>query len=73
MDPLTFFKKMPAWPPDKIREFLSGKDHAEYNLVDVRQPAEYEQGHLPGARLIPIGDLSSRMNELDRAKPTIVY
>ncbi|HLE39997.1 MAG: hypothetical protein A2Z46_00975 [Nitrospirae bacterium RBG_19FT_COMBO_55_12] len=73
MDPQTFFKEIPSWTPDKIREFLGNKDHTSYNLVDVRQPAEYEQGHLPGARLIPLGDLSSRINELDRAKPTIVY
>ncbi len=73
MDPLTFIKDVPSWTPDRIREFLSNKDHTSYNLVDVRQPAEYEQGHLPGARLIPVGDLSSRMNEIDRTKPTIVY
>ncbi len=70
---IPFIKEVPSWTPDKIREFLSGKDHTEYNLVDVRQPAEYEQGRLPGARLIPLGELPSRMNELDRTKPTIVY
>jgi rhodanese-related sulfurtransferase/rubrerythrin len=73
MDPQTFFKEIPSWPPDKIREFLRSRDHAGYNLVDVRQQEEYEDGHLPGTKLIPVGDLSSRMNELDRAKPTIMY
>lgn len=73
MDPLTFIKEVPSWTPDRIREFIVGKDHTEYNLVDVRQQAEYDQGHLPGARLIPVGELSSRVNEIDRTKPTIVY
>ena len=36
-------------------------------LVDVREPAEYAAGHVPGARLIPMGQLTSRLEELDRA------
>jgi rubrerythrin len=42
-------------------------------LLDVRQPKEYEQGHMPGAKLIPIGDLERRLAELDRDTPIIVY
>jgi len=41
--------------------------------VDVRTPKEYEEEHLPGARLIPVGELESRWKELDRNKPTITY
>jgi rhodanese-related sulfurtransferase len=44
-----------------------------YNLVDVRQPSEYEAHHIPGAKLIPIAELDKRMNELDPTKPTMVY
>jgi len=40
-------------------------------LIDVREPAEYAQGHVPGARLIPMGQLPSRLGELDRS--TRVY
>ena len=69
----SYFKQIPAMSPDEVREFLSQKSINDYNLIDVRQPAEYEQGHLPGALLIPIGELSSRGDELDRNKPTIVY
>jgi rhodanese-related sulfurtransferase len=41
--------------------------------VDVRTPKEYQGGHLPGARLIPIGELENRVQELDPKKPTIAY
>jgi rhodanese-related sulfurtransferase len=33
-------------------------------LLDVRQPEEYKQGHIPGAKLIPLGDLGKRIKEL---------
>jgi glyoxylase-like metal-dependent hydrolase (beta-lactamase superfamily II)/rhodanese-related sulfurtransferase len=41
-------------------------------VVDVREPWEYRQGHVPGALLIPLGQLSSRLNELDPAHPVAV-
>ena len=41
-------------------------------IVDVRDPWEFRQGHVPGARLIPLGQLSSRVNELDPEKPVAV-
>jgi len=33
-------------------------------LVDVRQPGEYEQGHIDGARLIPLGEVPDRTGEI---------
>ncbi len=41
-------------------------------VVDVREPWEYQQGHIPGALLIPLGQLSTRLNELDPQKPVAV-
>lgn len=41
-------------------------------LVDVREPAEYAEAHVPGAVLIPMGQLSGRMGELDRSSPVLV-
>jgi len=37
-------------------------------VLDVREPAEYAFGHIPGAVSIPLGDLESRLGELDEAK-----
>lgn len=33
-------------------------------LLDVRNPDEYCEGHIPGARLIPLGELPARLQEL---------
>lgn len=41
-------------------------------VVDVREPWEYRQGHVPGAVLIPLGQLSSRLNELNPERPVAV-
>lgn len=38
-------------------------------IVDVREPWEFRQGHVPGAVLIPLGQLSSRLSELDPETP----
>jgi len=41
--------------------------HADGALViDVREPMEYLAGHVPGARLIPRGQLASRTSELPK-------
>lgn len=40
--------------------------------VDVREHMEYAYGHVPGAVLIPMGQLASRLGELDRSKPVYV-
>lgn len=58
---------------DEVREFMKDRNPDDYNLVDVRQLKEYERGHLPGARLIPVGELAERAGELSPDKPTIAY
>ena len=73
MSILNYFKPVSTWSLEKIRQFLKEKDPEEFNLVDVRTPKEYEGGHLPGARLIPVGEVANRLSKLDPNKPTIVY
>ena len=34
-------------------------------LIDVREPHEYQIARIPGSRLIPLGELPKRLNELD--------
>jgi rhodanese-related sulfurtransferase len=73
MSILNYFKPVSTWPAEKVRLFLKEKNLEDYNLVDVRTPKEYEQGHLPGAQLMPVGEIGDRFSELDPKKPTIVY
>ncbi|GAB2693414.1 rhodanese-like domain-containing protein [Paenibacillus thermoaerophilus] len=42
------------------------------SLLDVREQDEWESGHIPGARHIPLGALGFRHKELDPHKETIV-
>ncbi len=73
MGVLDYFKPVETMTAEDVRAFLGSKKPDEYNLVDVRQPKEYERGHLPGARLIPVDDIPDRYKELDLNKPTIAY
>jgi hydroxyacylglutathione hydrolase len=41
-------------------------------IVDVREPWEYHQGHIAGAVLIPLGQLGMRVQELDASQPVAV-
>ena len=73
MGVLDYFRPVSTLAAEEIRALLNEKKPGEYNLVDVRQPQEYESGHLPGAKLIPVGELENRLKELDPTKPTIAY
>lgn len=44
-------------------------------IVDVRTPGEYRSGHLPGAKLIPLNQLSAKIHELgtDKNRPIVLY
>jgi len=68
-----YFKPVSRWTAAEVRAFLREQSAESYNLIDVRQPGEYEGGHLPGARLIPIAELADRLGELDRSKPVVTY
>jgi glyoxylase-like metal-dependent hydrolase (beta-lactamase superfamily II)/rhodanese-related sulfurtransferase len=42
-------------------------------LIDIRNPGEVALGTIPGATTIPVGQLPSRLGELDPASSTVVY
>ncbi len=41
-------------------------------LLDVRQPAEYEEFHVPGAVLVPLGELPERLDQIPSGAPLYV-
>ncbi len=68
-----YFKPVTSMNTEEIRTLLKDKSPDEYNLIDVRLPVEYEMGHIPGSRLIPLDTIKEHSNELDHDKPTIAY
>jgi rhodanese-related sulfurtransferase/rubrerythrin len=54
---------------DRIRNTSSD----QITILDVRQPGEYEAGHIPGAKLIPLPELTERLVEIEPNKTTLVY
>ncbi len=67
--PLTYtfagiWEVQPTWLEEHLREV---------QIVDVREPAEFDGplGHLPGARLVPLGLLNEKLSSLDKARPVV--
>ena len=48
-------------------------DRGRRVVVDVRGRSEWEAGHLPGALLIPLAELSERIDEVPRDRPVAVH
>jgi len=59
--------------PDDLQEYIAEHREGTYQLIDVRQPEEYEESHLPGSKLIPLPLLAESIKKLDRTSDTIVY
>lgn len=45
----------------------------DFTVVDVRDPEEFAEGHIPGAVNIPVAEFASRSESLDKKKKIIVY
>ena len=56
----------------KLYEMLSEEPSAQPLVLDVREAWEFQQGHVPGARLISLGDLPRHLDSLDPGRPTAV-
>jgi sulfur-carrier protein adenylyltransferase/sulfurtransferase len=52
-------------------ELKERMDAGEVQLIDVRQPEEYAFAKIEGAKLIPLGQLMSRLKEIDPERETI--
>lgn len=56
--------------PDQLRRMLDEKK--DIQLVDVREYAEFASGHVPGARLIPLGEVAHRTADIDKSRPVVL-
>ncbi|GAA0457957.1 rhodanese-like domain-containing protein [Alkalibacillus silvisoli] len=52
-------------------QFKEGYRKAQ--LIDVREPKEFERGHVLGARNIPLSQLKQRMGEVRKDQPVYLY
>ena len=60
-------------PHISVKELKAKLDNGEkFKLIDVREPYEWDICRIPGAKLIPLGQLPSRMSELDSADEIVL-
>ena len=45
----------------------------DIQLIDVRQPDEYAFAKIDGAKLIPLGEVIARMDEIDPTRETVIH
>ena len=63
---------IPVETPEIGIDRLAGAVRGGATIIDVREPGEYVAGHVPGAVLIPMGQLPGRMAELYHGAPVYV-
>lgn len=61
------------WVGNSRDELLTKAKKGEVIVIDVRPGEEYEAGHLPFARSMPLAELKIRLAELPKDKPVIAY
>lgn len=65
----SLFSSPPSVTVRDLKEKLTGKNAPL--LIDVRQPNEFRQSHVKGAKLIPLQELRHRMEELPRDREIV--
>jgi rhodanese-related sulfurtransferase len=86
MNPTTTPDAVPAQPTDEvvptdpgqirrisIEETNALRESGKGVIVDVRDEASYNMGHIAGALHIALADLPQRLGELPRDKPIVTY
>ncbi|MDQ6710031.1 MAG: rhodanese-like domain-containing protein [Candidatus Dormibacteraeota bacterium] len=59
--------RVPTVLVDELHDQLQGQNRIF--LLDVREPWEYAEGHVPGARLVPLSELEDRIGEVPTDRP----
>jgi sulfur-carrier protein adenylyltransferase/sulfurtransferase len=71
--------QLPTETENKMEEITATElkqrlDHGDdIQLIDVREPHEYEIALIPGSRLIPLGQVLDRVSEIDAGRETVVH
>ncbi|MFZ0959622.1 MAG: molybdopterin-synthase adenylyltransferase MoeB [Terriglobia bacterium] len=62
---------IPEITPAEVKKKMDA--HEPFLLIDVREPHEYQICRIPGSKLIPLGEVPKRMNELNSADEIVVH
>jgi rhodanese-related sulfurtransferase/rubrerythrin len=57
----------------EFQAYTSSHREREYALLDVREPEEYEQEHIPGALNLPLSELEERLEDIPGDRELVVY
>jgi adenylyltransferase/sulfurtransferase len=71
-DTIIGMDRMPEMTVRQLKDKLD-KEAGTFELIDVREPQEYQLCNLAEAKLIPLGELPGRLHELDSSKEYVVH
>ena len=57
-------------PPEDVKERIDNGEDTQ--VIDIRSPAQFERGHIPGAINIPMAELPSRVDEVEWGDDVVV-
>src|SRR5438876_3335639 len=69
----TFLQDRATFRPVTVDELREAMRDERVILLDVRPQAEYQAGHLPQARSIPVTELEVRLSELPKEREIVAY
>ena len=64
-------KAIPRMSAHELKQKMDARE--PFELIDVREGFEYEIARIDGARLIPLGEIAERADELPRDRPIVVH
>ena len=62
---------IPKMSANELKQKMDARE--PFELIDVRETYEYEIARIDGARLIPLGEIAERADELRRDRPIVVH
>jgi len=62
---------IPEMSPHELKRRMDAGE--PFELIDVREPFEYEIARIDGATLIPLGEITDRLDELSDEQPIVVH
>jgi rubrerythrin/rhodanese-related sulfurtransferase len=58
---------------EEFEDYRKNHHENDYLVIDVRQESEYELGHIPGAKLIPLAEVETNLFSLPAGRDLIFY